>query len=87
MSLASIVPVSKLNSSLSISSTAISALKQLPHDIKCAEEKIDLRKVDCLVYTLCMWNRGYEILQFVNIWFDECFKSLNLNDSMYPVYF
>lgn len=85
MNLASLIPVSKLTSHITASSSALSTLKQLPYDIAHAEEDIDMRKVDCLVYTLCMWKRGYEILQFVNIWFDEAFKTLNLNETQYPV--
>ncbi|VVC32382.1 Hypothetical protein CINCED_3A006773 [Cinara cedri] len=84
MSLASVIPVSKLTPHISVSSIAISSLKKLPYDLKYLEEDVDLRKVDCLVYTLCMWNRGYEIIQFVNVWFDEAFKTLNLNDSRFP---
>jgi len=85
MNLASLIPVSKLTPHVSVSSTALSTLKQLPYDLKYAEEEIDMRKVNCLVYSLCMWKRGYEILQFVNIWIDEAFKTLNLNDTQYPV--
>lgn len=81
MNLASLIPVSKLTAHVSAPSTALSILKQLP----LMKEEIDMRKVNCLVYTLCMWKRGYEILQFVYVWFDEAFKSLNLNDSQYPV--
>lgn len=85
MNLASLMPLSKLTPQVSITSTALSTLKQLPYDINQAEEEIDMRKVDCLVYSLCMWKRGYEILQFVNVWFDEAFKTLNLNETQYPV--
>lgn len=85
ISLSSLLPVTKLNVHIPISSTALSTLKQLPYDINQAEEEIDMRKVSCLVYSLCMWKRGYEILQFVNVWFDEAFKTLNLNETQYPV--
>lgn len=85
MNLASLIPVSKLTAHVSVPSTAISTLQKLPFDIKRAEEEIDMRRVNCLVYTLCMWKRGYEILQFVNIWIDEAFKTLNLNETQYPV--
>uniref|UniRef100_A0A2H8TZZ4 Condensin-2 complex subunit G2 n=1 Tax=Melanaphis sacchari TaxID=742174 RepID=A0A2H8TZZ4_9HEMI len=84
VSLASLMPLSKLSAHVSITSTALSTLKQLPYDINQAEEEIDMRKVSCLVYSLCMWKRGYEILQFVNVWFDEAFKTLNLNETQYP---
>lgn len=84
ISLASLMPVTKLSAHVSITSTALSTLKQLPYDIHQAEEEIDMRKVNCLVYSLCMWKRGYEILQFVNVWFDEAFKTLNLNETQYP---
>jgi len=79
------MPVTKLSAHVSITSTALSTLKQLPYDIHQAEEEIDMLKVHCLVYSLCMWKRGYEILQFVNVWFDEAFKTLNLNETQYPV--
>lgn len=85
MNLASLIPVSKLSEHIPVSGIAISTLKQLPNDIKQGEEDIDMRKVNCLVYTLCMWKRGYEILQLVNIWFNEAFKTLNLNETQYPV--
>lgn len=85
MNLASLMPISKLTSHITASSAALSTLKQLPYDIAHSEKNIDMRKVDCLVYALCMWKRGYEILQFVNIWFDEAFKTLNLNETRYPV--
>ncbi|KAL4131307.1 hypothetical protein QTP88_008640 [Uroleucon formosanum] len=84
ISLAGLMPVTKLSAHVSITSTALSTLKQLPYDINQAEEEIDMRKVSCLVYSLCMWKRGYEILQFVNVWFDEAFKTLNLNETQYP---
>lgn len=87
MSLASVIPVSKLNSHVTVSSIALSTLKQLPYDMAHTEEEIDMRRVNCLIYTLCMWKRGYEILQFVNIWFDEAFRTLNLNETQYPVWF
>lgn len=86
LSVASLIPVSKL-SDAALPSSLLSTLKQLPQDIKLAEEEVDMRKVNCLVYTLCMWKRGHEILQFVQIWFDEAFKALDLNDSQYPVIF
>lgn len=85
MNLASLIPVSKLTAHVSAPSTALSTLRQLPSDVKNAEEEIDMRRVDCLVSTLCIWKRGYEILQFVYIWFDEAFKTLNLNETQYPV--
>lgn len=85
MNLASLIPASKLTAHVSVTSAALSTLKLLPYDIKYAEEEVDIRKVNCLVYSLCMWKRGYEIIQLVNIWFDEAFKTLNLNDSQYPV--
>ncbi|XP_050543998.1 condensin-2 complex subunit G2-like [Daktulosphaira vitifoliae] len=84
MHLSSLIPVSKLTAHVSAPSAALSTLKQLPHDMKHSEEEIDMRKVNCLVYTLCMWKRGYEILQFVNIWFDEAFKTMDLNETQYP---
>lgn len=87
MNLASLIKVSKLSEHIPVSSIVISTLKQLLSDIKQAEEDIDIRKVDCLVHTLCMWRRGYEILQFVNVWFNEAFKTLNLNETQYPVEF
>jgi hypothetical protein len=34
-----------------------------------------------------MWKRGYEILEFVSVWFDEAFKTTNLNETQYPVNF
>lgn len=83
MNFASLIPVSKLNNHTTAPSIVLSTLKQLPYNI--TEEEIDMRKVNCLVYTLCMWKRGFEILQFVNIWFDEAFKTLNLNETQYPV--
>lgn len=86
MSLASLIPVSKLTPHVSAPSAIISILNQLPRDVNCAEEEIDSRKLNCLVYTLCTWKRGYEIIQLVSIWFDEAFKTLNLNDTQYPVY-
>jgi len=85
MSLASLIPVSKLTPHVPVTSTALSILKQLPYDVRHAEEEIDVRKVDCLVNTLCSWKRGYEILQLINVWFDEAFKTLSLNDTQYPV--
>jgi len=85
MSLASLIPVSKINSHVTASSVALSTLKQLPYDMAQAKEVIDMRKVNCLVFTLCMWKRGFEILQFVNIWFDGAFRTLNLNETQYPV--
>lgn len=87
MNLASLIPVSKLTPHIHVISMLLSILKQLPYDLRHAEEEIDVRKVDCLVYTLCNWKRGYEILQLVNIWFDEAFKTLSLNDTQYPVRF
>lgn len=85
MNLASLISATKLSVHLSVPSTAISTLKLLPNDINQSEEVIDMRKVNCLINTLCMWNRGYEILQFVNVWFNEAFKTLNLNETQYPV--
>ncbi|XP_050420549.1 condensin-2 complex subunit G2-like [Adelges cooleyi] len=82
--LSSLVPVSKLAAHVSVASAALSTLKQLPNDMNNSEEEIDMRKVNCLVHTLCMWKRGYEILQFVTIWFDEAFKMLDLNETQYP---
>lgn len=79
MSLASLIPLSKLTVHVSVHSAALSALQKLPHNIKRPEENIDMGKVNCLLYTLCMWEQGYEILHFVNIWFDEAFKTLNLD--------
>ncbi|XP_050529448.1 uncharacterized protein LOC126899015 isoform X2 [Daktulosphaira vitifoliae] len=84
INLASLLPVSKLSSHVSVSSSLLSTLKKLPYDMKNSKEEVDMRKVNCLVYTLCMWKRGYEILQCVTIWFDEAFRSLDLNESQYP---
>ncbi|XP_025409710.1 condensin-2 complex subunit G2-like isoform X2 [Sipha flava] len=84
LSLASLFPVSKFSSHVSLPSAAISILQQLPFDVQNAEEEIDMRKVNCLVHTLCMWKRGYEILEFVSVWFDEAFKTTNLNETQYP---
>lgn len=53
--------------------------------MKNSTEEIDMRKINCSVYALCLWKRGYEILQFVTVWFNEAFRTLNLNESQHVV--
>ncbi|CAH1390514.1 unnamed protein product [Nezara viridula] len=78
VSFASLIPISKLKGVSTVSSACISELKEIT-------DTTDVSKVQCLIYSLCSWYRGHDVLDLASEWLNYAFREQNLNNSAMPV--
>lgn len=76
MTLASLVPLTKLSENTTAASSCLAQLRQI-------DVNTPLAHTEALVYTLTAWNRGYEIIELAIDYIDPAFKLFHLNSSVF----
>lgn len=71
---ASLIPLGKLRPYSTISSACISELKK-------ATDSIEISKLECLIYSLCSWNLGVDVLELAGEWLNFAFREQDLNNT------
>lgn len=78
VSFASNIPIGKLKPYSTVAGACISELKTVTDDI-------DISKLECLIYALCSWNLGNDVLDLAAEWLNFAFREQNLNNTAVPI--